>query len=98
MFHLHDTFPNPRRTIKSPPYIVKESGYAGFVIPIHIYLRNKDVPKKFIIHYDLQLQHSGPAINTLTKHSEIFSNPSDEFRKLLLKGGAVRNPFFTKQN
>lgn len=89
VFLLHDTFRNPKRVLKEPPFVVKESGYAGFIIPIEIYLRNKDEPKKFQITYDLHLQPSGPPINNVTRHAEIFRNPSDEFRKKLLKGGGV---------
>lgn len=89
VFNLHETFPKPKRVFKEPPYHVKESGYAGFVIPIDIYLKNKDEPKKFTIYYDLQLQTSGSAINSSIKHTETFASPSDDFRKKLLKGGAV---------
>lgn len=75
--------------MKEPPYVVKESGYAGFEIPIYVYLKNKDEPKKFHFSYDLNLQPSGPAINKVVLHNENIPNPNDEFRKKLLKGGAV---------
>lgn len=89
VFLLHDTFRNPKRVLKEPPFVVKESGYAGFIIPIEIYLKNKDEPKKFQIQYDLNLQQSGPPINKTIRHVEVIRNPSDDFRKKLLKGGAV---------
>lgn len=89
VFLLHDTFRNPKRVLKEPPFVVKESGYAGFIIPIEIYLKNKDEPKKFQISYDLHLQPSGPPINKTIRHVEVLRNPSDDFRKKLLKGGAV---------
>ncbi|KAG5324030.1 ENL protein, partial [Acromyrmex heyeri] len=89
VFLLHDTFRNPKRVLKEPPFVVKESGYAGFIIPIEIYLKNKDEPKKFQISYDLHLQQSGPPINKTIRHVEVIRNPSDDFRKKLLKGGAV---------
>jgi len=89
VFHLHDTFRNPKRVLKEPPFVVKESGYAGFIIPIEVYLKNKDEPKKFQITYDLHLQPSGPPINNAIRHTEVIRNPSDEFRKKLLKGGGV---------
>lgn len=75
--------------LKEPPFIVKESGYAGFLIPIEIYLKNKDEPKKFQISYDLNLQQSGPPINKVVRHVEMINSPSEEFRKKLLKGGGV---------
>lgn len=89
VFILHDTFPKPKRVIKEPPYVVRESGYAGFVIPINVYWKKKDEPKKFQILYDLHLQQSGPAINKVIRYDELFPNPPDEFRRKLLKGGAV---------
>ncbi|EFN78347.1 protein AF-9 [Harpegnathos saltator] len=89
VFLLHDSFRNPKRVLKEPPFVVKESGYAGFLIPIEIYLKNKDEPKKFQISYDLDLQQSGPPINNVLRHMEVISNPSEEFRKKLLKGGGV---------
>ncbi|KYN08701.1 PREDICTED: protein AF-9 [Cyphomyrmex costatus] len=88
VFLLHNTFRNPKRVLKEPPFVVKESGYAGFIFPIEIYLKNKDEPKKFQIAYDLQLQN-GPPINKTIRHVEVIRNPSDDFRKKLLKGGAV---------
>lgn len=89
VFFLHDSFRNPKRILKEPPFVVKESGYAGFLIPIEIYLKNKDEPKKFQISYDLDLQKSGPPVNNVLRHMEVINNPSEEFRKKLLKGGGV---------
>ncbi|KAK9309027.1 hypothetical protein QLX08_001210 [Tetragonisca angustula] len=90
VFQLHQTFSRPRRILKDPPFVIKESGYAGFEIPIHIYLKNKDEgSKKIEILYDLNLQSSGPAITNVIRHTEIINNPSDEFRRKLLKGGGV---------
>ncbi|KAI4483599.1 hypothetical protein M0804_007859 [Polistes exclamans] len=87
VFQLHETFPKPKRVIKEPPYVVKESGYAGFMIPIHVYLKNKDEPKRFQIFYKLNLQTRGRIINKVIRHIEIINNPSEEFRRKLLKGG-----------
>lgn len=56
VFTLHDSFPKPRRVLKEPPYVVKEQGYAGFILPIEIYFKNKsDEPKKKAFSYDLDL-------------------------------------------
>ncbi|XP_060823836.1 protein AF-9 isoform X1 [Bombus pascuorum] len=90
VFQLHQTFSKPKRILKEPPFVLKESGYAGFEIPIHIYLKNKDEgSKKIEILYDLNLQFSGPAITNVIRHTEIINNPSDDFRRKLLKGGGV---------
>ncbi|XP_037361094.1 protein ENL isoform X3 [Talpa occidentalis] len=41
VFRLHDSFPKPKRVCKEPPYKVEESGYAGFIMPIEVYFKNK---------------------------------------------------------
>ncbi|XP_063830114.1 protein AF-9 [Ostrinia nubilalis] len=93
VFHLHETFPKPRRVVKEPPFSIKESGYAGFIFPIEIYLKNKDEPKKIKFTYDFTLQQCG-----FLKDRYIFQNPNDEFKKKLLKGGGipiVNNAYYT---
>ncbi|XP_013191936.2 protein AF-9 isoform X2 [Amyelois transitella] len=87
VFNLHSTFHKPRRVVKEPPFSLKESGYAGFVIPIEIHLKNKDEPKKIPFMYDLTLHNSG-----LLKDRYVFQNPNDEFKKKLLKGGGMIVP------
>ncbi|MGH0143984.1 UNVERIFIED_CONTAM: hypothetical protein FKN15_038914 [Acipenser sinensis] len=41
VFRLHESFPKPKRVCKEPPYKVEESGYAGFIMPIEVYFKNK---------------------------------------------------------
>ncbi|XP_077290422.1 ENL/AF9-related superfamily elongation complex transcription factor [Arctopsyche grandis] len=89
VFQLHDTFPKPKRTVKEPPYSVKESGYAGFNLPIEIHLKNRDEPKKIKVNYDLDLQPSGPPIKKVRNEQHVFPNPSDEFKRKLLKAGGT---------
>ncbi|VVC40867.1 YEATS [Cinara cedri] len=89
VFHLHDTFPNPKRVVKEPPYVVKESGYAGFPLPIDIYIRNNDEPRKIRFKYELELQDRGlPPISKVTRETYVFS-PSEDFRRKLIKGGGI---------
>lgn len=33
--------PRPPTVCKEPPYKVEESGYAGFIMPIEVYFKNK---------------------------------------------------------
>ena len=42
--------------IKTPPYEIRESGYAGFNVPIDVYFKSKDEPKKINFVYDLFLR------------------------------------------
>nr|XP_046912820.1 protein AF-9-like [Dermatophagoides farinae] len=83
--HTHDCFPKPKRVIKEPPYEIKESGYASFELPIEVYFRNKEEPKKICFEYDLYIELAKPVANT-RRERLTFQNPSIEFKKKLLKG------------
>uniref|UniRef100_A0ABM5FRW9 Protein AF-9 isoform X2 n=1 Tax=Pogona vitticeps TaxID=103695 RepID=A0ABM5FRW9_9SAUR len=88
VFHLHESFPRPKRVCKDPPYKVEESGYAGFILPIEVYFKNKEEPKKVRFDYDLFLHLEGhPPVNHLRCEKLTFNNPTEEFRKKLLKAG-----------
>ena len=68
---------------KEPPYIVKDVGYAGFFLPIDIYFKNgRHDPKKVQFNYDLDLE-----AHKVQKEEHIITNPSEEFRQRLMKGG-----------
>uniref|UniRef100_A0A1A9VG73 YEATS domain-containing protein n=1 Tax=Glossina austeni TaxID=7395 RepID=A0A1A9VG73_GLOAU len=89
VFNLHESFPKPKRVCKEPPYTIQESGYAGFMLPIDIYFRIRDEPKRVQFNYDLDLQQTGPPQHRCDIQKFIFDNPSEEFRLKLLKGGGV---------
>ncbi|XP_039997123.1 protein AF-9 isoform X1 [Xiphias gladius] len=93
VFHLHESFPKPKRVCKDPPYKVEESGYAGFILPIEVYFKNKEEPKKVRFDYDLFLHLEGhPPVNHLRCEKLTFNNPTEEFRRKLLKAGGQRDP------
>nr|XP_019955784.1 PREDICTED: protein AF-9 isoform X1 [Paralichthys olivaceus] len=93
VFHLHESFPKPKRVCKDPPYKVEESGYAGFILPIEVYFKNKEEPKKVRFDYDLFLHLDGhPPVNHLRCEKLTFNNPTEEFRRKLLKAGGQRDP------
>ncbi|KAM9425272.1 protein AF-9 [Pholidichthys leucotaenia] len=93
VFHLHESFPKPKRVCKDPPYKVEESGYAGFILPIEVYFKNKEEPKKVRFDYDLFLHLEGhPPVNHLRCEKLTFNNPKEEFRRKLLKAGGQRDP------
>lgn len=73
---------------KEPPYNVSESGYAGFELPIEVYFKNKEEPKKITFEYDLFLNMEDSVSNT-RREKLTFQNPSSEFKKKLLKAGGV---------
>nr|XP_023699289.1 protein ENL-like isoform X3 [Paramormyrops kingsleyae] len=90
VFRLHESFPKPKRVCKEPPYKVEESGYAGFLMPIEVYFKNKEEPKKVCFNYDLFLNLEGnPPVNHLRCEKLTFNNPTREFRHKLVKAGGV---------
>ncbi|KAG8455073.1 hypothetical protein GDO86_001336 [Hymenochirus boettgeri] len=90
VFHLHESFPRPKRVCKDPPYKVEESGYAGFILPVEVYFKNKEEPKKVRFDYDLFLHLEGhPPVNHLRCEKLTFNNPTEEFRRKLLKAGGI---------
>ncbi|GAB0204427.1 protein AF-9 [Grus japonensis] len=75
---------------KDPPYKVEESGYAGFILPIEVYFKNKEEPKKVRFDYDLFLHLEGhPPVNHLRCEKLTFNNPTEDFRRKLLKAGGM---------
>lgn len=70
--------------VKDPPYSVKETGYAGFNLPIDICFRTVDEPKKVRFNYDLDLQ---PA--KVQRKTYVFRNPDEDLRRRLICGGGV---------
>ncbi|XP_051965408.1 protein ENL-like isoform X2 [Xyrauchen texanus] len=90
VFRLHESFPKPKRVCKEPPYKVEESGYAGFLMPIEVYFKNKEEPKKVFFNYDLFLNLEGnPPVNHLRCEKLTFNNPTRDFRRKLVKAGGV---------
>lgn len=90
IFYLHESFPKPKRVVKDAPYQVCESGYAGFVLPVELYFKNKEEPKKIRFDYDLFLQGFGaPPVYNSRCEKLTFQNPTEEFKEKLLKAGAV---------
>ncbi|KAL5004604.1 hypothetical protein ScPMuIL_018060 [Solemya velum] len=89
VFHLHDSFPKPKRVLKEPPFVVSESGYGGFTLPIDIYFKNKQEPKKIPFQYDLFLRLEEPPVNHVRCEKLTFQNPTEEFKAKLLKAGGV---------
>ena len=70
-------------------YAVKESGYGCFSLPIEVYFKNKEEPRKVKFEYELTLQAEGPPISCVRYEKMTFKNPSEDFRTKLIKGGGV---------
>lgn len=82
--------------LTEPPYAVQEQGYAGFELPIDIHFKNKEDPKKIRFKYDLFLKlEDCPPVNHIRCEKLTFQNPTDEFKKKLLKAGGVGFKLFS---
>ena len=81
--------------ITEPPYEVSESGYAGFLLDIELYVKYKQIKGRMIkFEYDLFLNGPGaPSVNNYRIEKLKFRNPSDDFRQHLAKAGAVSEFF-----
>ncbi|KAL3238303.1 hypothetical protein MRX96_021978 [Rhipicephalus microplus] len=79
IFMLHESFPKPKRVLKEPPYQVSESGYAGFNMPVEVYFRTREDPKKVTFVYDLYLSVDGTPISNIRCEKLTFHNPPDDF-------------------
>lgn len=90
VFQLHESFAKPRRVLKEPPYRVAEAGYGSFYLPIEVYFKNKEEPRKLKFDYDLFLPVMGsPPIDNIRSEALTFKNPTEEFKKKLVKGGGI---------
>ena len=76
------------QVVKEPPYQVSESGYASFELPVEVYFKNKEEPKKISFDYDLYLRLDD-AVSHSRREKLTFQNPSNDFKKKLLKAGGV---------
>ncbi|BFY97489.1 hypothetical protein BsWGS_00529 [Bradybaena similaris] len=90
VFRLHKTFKSPVRVITEPPFQVTECGYAGFILPVEIYFKNKQTPRKIVFEYDLFLNAvNSPPINNVRYEKLKFQNPTPEFKAKLIKAGGI---------
>ncbi|XP_074064895.1 protein AF-9 isoform X6 [Macrotis lagotis] len=119
VFHLHESFPRPKRgngmvrrvvgeapfmlvfmeviqgdiLCKDPPYKVEESGYAGFILPIEVYFKNKDPNRSshtnssstsgnsFSKPHKLSKEHKEKPPKDSREHKSAFKEPSREHNK-----------------
>jgi YEATS domain-containing protein 4 len=59
VFGLHETFPNPVRTVETPPFELEESGYGGFIIVVKLYFQPIASEKQQQRTHFLQLEPFG---------------------------------------
>jgi YEATS domain-containing protein 4 len=93
VFQLHPSFPFPVREITSPPFEVTETGWGEFECGIRMFFKDPDEDPIDVSHL-LKLYHTPTPGSTLAHLSKkpvvyehydeiVFTNPSEEFGKLL---------------
>uniref|UniRef100_A0A915DME8 FACT complex subunit SSRP1 n=1 Tax=Ditylenchus dipsaci TaxID=166011 RepID=A0A915DME8_9BILA len=81
-FMLHQSFDQPKRAIKEPPFQVTETGYGGFTMPIM--LQFSGVSKVYTINYDLSLSMDKYGEFAI-EHKIELKSPSKEISELVQK-------------
>lgn len=89
VFHLHpaSAFVYPKRVLQEPPYEIQESGCASIEIPIHVYLKYSNRPKKIRLRYSLQIENNNKSSSESRYIYYDFENPSEQLCKALMSGG-----------
>ncbi|KAI8970171.1 yeats family-domain-containing protein [Mycotypha africana] len=55
VFKLHETYPNPLRTVEQPPFEISETGWGEFEITIKIYFHTMTMEKPVQLYHHLRL-------------------------------------------
>lgn len=79
VFKIHETFPNPNRSIESDPFQVDESGWGEFQITIKLFLHDP-LEKPQTLHHNLQLySKEDQTLQTIVSETYdeiVFTDPS----------------------
>ncbi|KAG6448933.1 protein ENL isoform X2 [Manduca sexta] len=89
VFHLHPptAFVYPKRVLQEPPYEIQESGCASIDIPIHVYLKYSNRPKKIRLRYSLHIENNTKSSSESRCIYYDFENPSEQLCQALMSGG-----------
>ncbi|CAK1580889.1 unnamed protein product [Parnassius mnemosyne] len=89
VFHLHPSsaFVYPKRVLQEPPYEIQESGCASIEIPIHVYLKYTNKPKKICLRYSLHMENNSMSSSASKCVYYDFENPSAQLCSALMQGG-----------
>lgn len=94
VFYLHPAaaFVYPKRVLQEPPYEIQESGCASIDIPIHVYLKYSNRPKKISLRYSLQIENNSKSNSESRCIYYDFVNPSEQLCEALMSGGGELMP------
>ncbi|KAJ2949470.1 hypothetical protein O0L34_g15390 [Tuta absoluta] len=90
VFYLHpaSAFVYPKRVIQAPPYEIQESGCASIEIPIHVYLKHSERPRRIRLRYSLCADSSSRSCSESRTVFYDIENPSEPLWRELVRAGA----------
>ncbi|CAN6647968.1 protein AF-9 homolog [Trichomonascus vanleenenianus] len=75
VFKLHDTYPNPSRSIEEPPFEVTETGWGEFEIAIRIFFHPEAGEKNVTLYHHLKLHPYLPEDQASGSNTAVGSGP-----------------------
>ncbi|CEG78079.1 hypothetical protein RMATCC62417_12736 [Rhizopus microsporus] len=100
VFKLHETYPNPLRTVEQPPFEVSETGWGEFEIMIKIYFHQHTGEKQVILYHHLRLHPYEDDLNgqpwpkdkpvmSLLYDEFVFNEPTEQLYQLFSEHNAL---------
>ncbi|SAL98328.1 hypothetical protein [Absidia glauca] len=108
VFKLHETYPNPLRTVEQPPFELTETGWGEFEIMIKVHFQVATSEKSVTLYHHLRLHPYEDDINgqpwpkdkpvsSLMYDELVFNEPTEAFRDILAKHNALQPNLPTKK-
>lgn len=97
VFKLHDTYPNPIRTVEAPPFELTETGWGEFEINVKVHFVDEAGEKLLNFYHHLRLhpyqlvngqppppQKANDEISAVFYDEIVFNEPNEQFFKILM--------------
>lgn len=97
VFKLHDTYPNPIRTVEAPPFELTETGWGEFEINVKVHFIDEAGEKLLNFYHRLRLhpyqlvngqspppQKANDEISAVFYDEIVFNEPNEQFFKILM--------------
>ncbi|ORX54385.1 yeats-domain-containing protein [Hesseltinella vesiculosa] len=108
VFKLHETYPNPLRSIEQPPFELTETGWGEFEIMIKIHFQPITSEKPVTLYHHLRLHPfeddlqgqpwpKDKPVLSLLYDELVFNEPTEAFREVLVKNNAMQPNLPTKK-
>ncbi|KAI8331232.1 yeats-domain-containing protein [Chlamydoabsidia padenii] len=109
VFKLHETYPNPLRTVDQPPFELTETGWGEFEIAIKVHFHLATSEKSVILYHHLRLHPYEDDVNgqpwpkdkpvsSLIYDELVFNEPTEAFRDILAKNNALQRNLTIKKS